>query len=266
MIDLDLLRLYAVKTGLGLKYLAKEERISVLLKQLPNLFADDSIILKGGTAFNRGYLVETKKTRFSEDIDLDFVSSDSLDEKIKQITKTMRNIEEFTVSSPRLLHRTMRFDCRYTNQLNERDRVQVEFYLNQKTPARPPQKELLQSFYVPMQATMFMLYSLEDLIAQKLISLYRRSEGKDIYDLFYGLDLSFDHDLISKSLTHLFVHYHIAGDQKMFFTSLLEKIDELEGNARYIGNETNLFLPKNLRPDWTVFIRGLKEKVRHHFT
>lgn len=72
MIDLDMLKLQAVKTGLGIKYLSQEERISVILKQLNQLFSDGNIVLKGGTAFNRGYLYATKKGRFSEDIDLDY--------------------------------------------------------------------------------------------------------------------------------------------------------------------------------------------------
>ncbi len=54
MIDLDMLQLQAVKTGLGVKYLSKEEQISILLKQLNEIFSDDDVILKGGTAFNRG--------------------------------------------------------------------------------------------------------------------------------------------------------------------------------------------------------------------
>ena len=60
MIDLDMLKLQAVKTGLGIKYLSKEERISILLSQLNEIFQDD-IILKGGTALNRGYLYSMQR-------------------------------------------------------------------------------------------------------------------------------------------------------------------------------------------------------------
>jgi len=266
MIDLDMLKLQAVKTGLGLKYLAKEERISILLKQLKNMFSDEIVILKGGTAFNRCYLYETHKARFSEDIDLDYFKAVSLDEKIKDIKKKMRKIKEFTISAPRLLHRTVRFDCKYASQLGEGDRVQVEFYLSEKISASPPQNLVVQSQYLPVEATMFSVYSLEDLIAQKLVSYYRRTEGKDIYDLFYGLDLSFHKKTVYTALNHLFDHYHIRSDHHQFFEKILEKTDDMQENSRFIGNSTNHFIPIRLRPNWNIFIKGLKEKIRDHFT
>ncbi|MEF8849066.1 MAG: nucleotidyl transferase AbiEii/AbiGii toxin family protein [Candidatus Thermoplasmatota archaeon] len=262
MIDLDILKLQAVKTGLGIKYLSKEERISLLLKQLNNIFSNQQIILKGGTAFNRGYLYEKNKGRFSEDIDLDYTTKTKIRQKIQNLKKNMKKIKDFKVSKPRILHRTIRFDCQYINQIQEKDRVQVEFYLNQKKSAKSPHKILLQSQYLPIEATNFNVYSLEDLIAQKLVSLYRRTEGKDIYDLFYGLELNFDKKNVYKALDKLSKHYHINLKQNIFLKKLLKKTEEMEQNSYYIGNSTNHFIPKNLRPEWTEFIRGLQEKIK----
>jgi len=260
MIDLDILKLQALKTGLGIKYLAKEERISILLTQLNEIFSDE-VVLKGGTALNRGYLYPMQRGRFSEDIDLDYCKHKSLDDKIRHIKKELKKINEFDVSPPRILHRTLRFDCRYVNQLDEKDRVQIEFYLSEKKTAKPGQRILLQSQYLPVSATLFFVYSLEDLLAQKLITLYRRKEGKDIYDLFYGLDLTFKEKILKNTLSKLFVHYHIKLDYPDFIQDLIKKIDEMYSNSHYIGNTTNHFIPRNLRPDWDVFIKGLKEKI-----
>jgi len=265
MMDIELLKLQAVKTGLGVKYLSKEERISILLRQLNEIFLDDTIVLKGGTAFNRGYLYASQKGRFSEDIDLDYCKYCSIDEKIQSIKKQMKKINAFSVSPPRMLHRTLRFDCQYINQLDEKDRVQVEFYLSEKNYDVSPQKILLQSQYLPVAATIFFVYSLEEILAQKLIALYRREEGKDIYDLFYGLDLKFDKKRVYIALSNLFVHYHIDLNYQGFFEILEEKMDEIQSNSKYIGNSTNHFVPKNLRPNWTIFIRGLKEKIKQKF-
>ena len=260
MIDLDMLKLQAVKTGLGIKYLSKEERISILLSQLNEIFSDD-VVLKGGTALSRGYLYSMQRGRFSEDIDLDYCKHNSLDDKIRHIKNEMKKINEFDVSPPRILHRTLRFDCQYVNQLDEKDRVQVEFYLSEKKPAKPGQQILLQSQYLPVSATLFFVYSLEDLLAQKLITLYSREEGKDIYDLFYGLDLTFKEKILRDALSKLFVHYHINLKYHNFIQELIKKIDEMHSNSHYIGNATNHFIPRNLRPDWDVFIRMLKEKI-----
>lgn len=265
MINLDMLKLQAVKTGLGIKYLSKEERISILLSQLNELFSDKSVVLKGGTAFNRGYLYSIQKGRFSEDIDLDYLKHISLSDKIKQIKKNMNKINDFNVLTPRILHRTLRFDCQYTNQLGEKDRVQIEFYLSEKKSVNPPEKLLLQSQYLPVSATNFFVYSLEELMGQKLIALYRRQEGKDIYDLFYGLDLKIDKKIVKKSLNNLFIHYHLNINSKDFFENLYKKIDEIQLNSRYIGKSTNHFIPIDLRPNWTIFIRRLKEKIKQTF-
>ena len=265
MIDIDMLKLQAVKTGLGIKYLSKEESLSNLLKQLNEIFPEKTIVLKGGTALNRGYLYQEKKGRFSEDIDLDYIKKISLNEKIKNIKKNMKKIVDFKIDKPRMLHRTIRFDCIYTNQIEEKDRVQVEFYLSNKNKIGNFKKILLQSQYLPTQATNFNVYIFEELLSQKLIALYRRTEGKDIYDLYYGLDLEFRKKEIYNSLISLFNHYHIDLNQIDFFKKLEKKISDMESNSKYIGDSTNHFIPKNLRPNWKMFIADLKEKIDQIF-
>jgi predicted nucleotidyltransferase component of viral defense system len=41
MVDPDILRHISVKTGLGLKYLSKDEKVSIVLEQVRGLFSDD---------------------------------------------------------------------------------------------------------------------------------------------------------------------------------------------------------------------------------
>jgi len=89
MIDLDMLQLQAVKTGLGINYLAKEEKISQLLTQLHELFSD-TVVLKGGTAVNRVFLQPHNRGRFSEAIDLDYRTGQTLQQKMNQIQTTMK--------------------------------------------------------------------------------------------------------------------------------------------------------------------------------
>ncbi len=139
MADIEILRYLASKTGLGLKYLSKDERISIILEQLRDIFPE--VILKGGTALNRVYLAKLGVSRFSEDVDLDFVSSNGLNEKISTIKERIGEIKDFDIEglweikdfdieSPRILHRTLRFDCHYINEFGEKDRIRIEFYLS----------------------------------------------------------------------------------------------------------------------------------------
>ena len=262
MIDLDVLKLQAIKTGLGIKYLAKEEKISQILTQLHELFAE-TVVLKGGTAVNRVLLQPYDRGRFSEDIDLDYRTNQTLHQKMNQIKTTMKKLRDVDVSPARVLHSTLRFDCRYVNQLDEKDRVQVEFYLSVYKTATPPTTVLVQSQYLPVTATLFTVYTKEDLLAQKLITLYRRGEGKDLYDVFYLLDLPVRHTVLQQGLKHLFLHYHLKYEYADFINAVGEKLQVLENKSRYIGNATNHFIPQKLRPEWTVFIRMLQEKIRH---
>jgi len=256
MADPEILRYLALKTGLGLKYLSKDEKISILLEQLRNLFPE--VILKGGTALSRVYLAKSGVNRFSEDIDLDFISNEALNGKISTIKEKIERIKGFDIEGPRILHRTLRFDCYYMNEFDEKDRVRIEFYLT-KTESLKVEDILVKSPFIETHPIIFKVYSLEDLMARKLITLYNRMEGKDIYDLFYCLDLDFDKGNLFKAL-NLMLNF-CKMNQSTFMNDLLLKLKDARKNSYYIGNSANHFIPRNLRPEWKAFIDTLILKI-----
>lgn len=260
MADPEILRYISAKTGLGLKYLSKDEKVSIVLEQLRGLFPD--VILKGGTALNRVYLARSGVSRFSEDIDLDFVSDKGLDEKISTIKERVAEIKGFEIEGPRILHRTLRFDCYYMNEFGDKDRMRMEFYLT-RTESLKVEDALVKSPFIETHPTIFKVYSLEDLMARKFIALYNRMEGKDIYDLFYCLDLDFDKEDLFKALNIMLDFYRIS--QPGFSDDLLLRLEDARENSYYIGNSTNHFIPRNLRPDWKIFIDTLILKVERTF-
>lgn len=260
MADPDILRYISTKTGLGLKYLSKDEKISIVLEQLRDLFPE--VILKGGTALNRVYLAKLGVSRFSEDLDLDFVSNKGLNEKISAIKERVAGIKGFDIMSPRILHRTLGFDCYYINEFDERDRIRIEFYLTWTESLRK-EDVLVKSPFIETHPVIFKVYSLEDLMARKFITLYNRMEGKDIYDLFYCLDLDFYKENLLKALKIMLELYKV--NQASFQKDLLLRLKEASKNAYYIGNSTNHFIPRNLRPDWKIFIDTLILKIERNF-
>lgn len=260
MVDPDILRHISVKTGLGLKYLSKDEKVSIVLEQVRGLFPE--VILKGGTALNRAYLARLGVSRFSEDIDLDFISDQGLDEKISAIRERVAEMTDFDVQGPRILHRTLRFDCYYMNEFGDKDRVRIEFYLT-RTESLKVEDALVKSPFIETHPTIFRIYSLEDLMARKFIALYNRMEGKDIYDIFYCLDLDFDKGDLLKALDIMLDFYRI--DQQGFSDDLRLRLEAAKENSYYIGNCANHFIPKNLRPDWNIFIDTLISKVGRTF-
>lgn len=262
MAELDLIKMRALKAGISINYISKDEKISNILEQLSKIFGD-KIILKGGTAINRIYLQEINVARFSEDIDLDFISSKPLAEKIKTIRKNVMLIKDFNVDKGRLLHRTLRFDCAYTNEIKHKDKIRIEFYLShpKQLAVKKPEKVLIKSPFIDSASCLFNTYSLEDLISRKLITLYNRGEGKDVYDLFYSLEMKYDKKKIERSLAVLLKFFHINLNILEFLKDLLKKIERLKENSYYIGNSTNHYIPKELRPEWSIFIGTLEQKI-----
>lgn len=100
-------------------------------------------------------------------------------------------------------------------------------------------------------------------MARKFIALYNRMEGKDIYDIFYCLDLDFDKGDLLKALDIMLDFYRI--DQHGFSDDLRLRLEAAKENSYYVGNCANHFIPKNLRPDWNIFIDTLISKVRRIF-
>ncbi|WP_297421168.1 nucleotidyl transferase AbiEii/AbiGii toxin family protein [Thermococcus sp.] len=257
--DERILKYTAARTGLGLNYIDKEEKISLLLSQLWRIFGEKAI-LKGGTALNRVYLAKVGAARFSGDIDIDYFNG-NVETSAKEIIDGMRKIKDFNVKGPRILHRTFRFACYYTNTLGNRDRVKVEFYLS-RAPYVEARIELVKSPFIDSYPTMFRVYSLEDLLAKKIVALYNRMEGKDIYDVFHALNMEFEMEKFLKALNLNTKFYHIEED---FRGGLISRLGQAKKNARYIGNSTNHFIPKTLRPNWEELIESLRFKIEELF-
>lgn len=178
--------------------------------------------------------------------------------KISAIKKRLSEIKDFDIKGPGIIHRTLRFDCYYMNEFNEKNRVRIEFYLT-VTKFLKAEDALLKSPFIETHPVIFRVYSLEDIMARKFIALYNRMEGKDIYDLFYCLDMNFDKERLFKALKIMQNLYRI--NQASFQDELLSKLKKARENAYYIGNSTNHFIPRDLRPEWKVFIDTLMLKI-----
>jgi len=254
MADLEMIRLVSLKTGLGMKFVSKEERLSSMISQLGSIFEGKTVIMKGGTALNRIYI----KKRFSEDIDLDFISGLSKARKLRIVDTLMKKVEGFRVEKPRKMGEVFRYDCFYTNDFGEKDKIRVEFNLscNRLVSAEKPKKTVINSFILPTKASSMLAYSLEDMIARKLGALLGREEGKDIFDLFYALDLAYKKHTLRRAIN--LVGLGNADNIKMEAKKKLETIKE---RTPYIRDSTSHYIPVSMRPEWKGFINTLIYKL-----
>lgn len=253
MADIETIKDIALKTGLGLKFISKDEKISILLGEVSKLF--EEAVLKGGTAMGRLYL---GNKRFSEDIDMDFVGKGTFMEKKDMILARIEKIEKFDIARPRRMGDVIRFDCYYTNEFGERDKVRLEFNLSySKVPAiKSVQKQVINFGFYPTNAFALNVYSFEDLLAQKIFALYERTSGKDIFDVYHALDLDYDRNAMKRSLEKI--------SEKRFDVlkkELIKKLEDTTPKNKIIANATNHYIPQRLRPNWEIFIKDAIDKI-----
>lgn len=238
--ELDELRRISAREELSLNFVAKDEMISKVLLALQGF---DDIILKGGTAINRVYL---KNKRFSEDIDFDLVFKGNVKEAVDRTKEIVNSLNGFSIARPRIMKETIRYDLFYTNPLNHKDRVMLEFKAIKK--ASSYSKRIVNFGFVPLESSLLNVYDIEELISQKIGCIMNRTEGKDFFDLYYLIELP---------------HKPVA-EVKKRKEEIIKRITIEEKQIRTVANIINHYLPRKSRPNWTIFLEELKKKIKEY--
>lgn len=254
------IRRISAEHGLGYKFVSKDEKVTLLLKWISELEGLD-IALKGGTAISRIHLKEN--FRFSEDIDLDMFGDITLDEKLDLLRGSLKDFTGFEIEGPRMLHLTARFDAYYTNEFGEKDRIRIDVYLPNSAPhsVKEIKPMLVQSPLVLKEPCIFPCYSLEDLVAQKLVALNNRMEGKDVYDLLFIMKKEIDMDLVLKALEKRLALRNDARTPIEFLRDLETRRSDFLKDRVMIMNNTNHYIPKKKRGDWRSFINTVFDEI-----
>ncbi len=238
--ELDELRRISAKEELSLNFIAKDEMISKVLFDLQGF---EHIILKGGTAINRVYL---KNKRFSEDIDFDIIFEGKAKQAVPKTNEIIRGLKGFAVAKPRIAKNTIRYDLFYTNPLNHKDKIRLEFTAVKS--AFNYGKKIVNFGFVPHDSALLNVYDIEELIAQKTDCIMHRMEGKDFFDLYYIMELPNRRAIaLSKEKEEI-----------------LRRITLEEKQIKVVANIANHYIPRDKRPVWGIFLEELKEKIKRY--
>ncbi len=240
LMELDELRRLAAKQELSLNYIAKDEMIS---KALVSLQGFDDIILKGGTAINRAYL---KNKRFSEDIDFDIIFKGTVKQALSRTKKIINKLQEFDIAKPRIMNKTIRYDLFYINPLNHKDKIRLEFRVIKK--ASNYSKKIINFGFVPYKSSLLNIYNIEEMIIHKMECIMNRIEGKDLFDLYYLID----------------IHHKPMKFLKEKKEKIIKRISLEEKEIKSAADIINHYIPKNKRPSWSIFLEKLKEKIKKY--
>ncbi len=182
----------AYRLGLGDKTIEKDYVLTWLLLAIANSPLRDRLVFKGGTALKKVYLPDY---RFSEDLDftmLDDMPHQELAAEIKLLFSWLRREVNLTLAVRRVeTHQTGNptFYLNYVGPL--RGDLNSRFIKTDFTRSElllfPCVETPLHIAYTDCQgrAETLLVYSLEEIMAEKLCALLGRTEPRDLYDIHY---------------------------------------------------------------------------------
>lgn len=247
-------RLAAIRSGIGLQYVLKEARVFDVLERLcPVLLSADVAAVadaacKGGTAINKAHLGGLQ--RFSEDVDLDifFREGMSRDEKVRFIRESiMPSLSgPYEVRGEHRRKNVIHFACGFDNEAGARDSVFVEFSLAE-IPLSHRATRGARSTLLPLAVDRIPTYTIHRLLADKAMALYRRDDGKDVYDMHRGLRIAGGFGDAARILGRALDMEGIGRAE--FRDAVMGKLADGEAISGMHGS-TNPYVPKSLRTDW----------------
>lgn len=266
MVELREAKKITAKIGLGLQYVLKEARIFDVWKTLsPVIFSKNvtskvTLICKGGTVLNKVFLRGTQ--RFSEDIDFDafFKKKVSKREKIAFLNNNVLFAlkDSYEIESPRLMKDVVRFTCKFTNEMGAKDCIFVEFNVEPRGACDFIVKEA-KSELLKTQAVKIPVYPFPVIVAKKLKTFYERGSGKDLYDIYYSLEIVEDVSEIIEALKEVLKAEDI--DYKEFSDGFLSKLKDREV-IRRVHASTNPYVPRKLRIGWVKIAKEIERKLK----
>jgi len=173
----------AHQLGMGDKTIEKDYVLTWVLQAIAASPLRDLLAFKGGTAIKKIYMPDY---RFSEDLDFTLLDTrrTNADFQAANITLAIRKMEEHAGGNPTVY-------VNYTGPLQASiaSRFLKVDFSRDEVLVFPTEKRSVRSSYSDCQAQRaeLVVYSLEEIMAEKLRSLLTRTEPRDLYDIHYLL-------------------------------------------------------------------------------
>lgn len=150
-----------------------------------------TLIFKGGTSLRKIYF---PNYRLSEDLDFTFVGNKLNEEKI---IKSFELLSEWVFEESRIEIRieditehttgNINFYLTYTGALGGKGahkKIKIDISSDEIICCPPEERNVLNE-YSDLESYLLLVYSLKEIIAEKMRSVMQRTEPRDIYDLWY---------------------------------------------------------------------------------
>ena len=255
MLTEEEIRRIARRKNLNVGLTEKDYVIEWLLKGIYESKIGDSLIFKGGTAIKKVYF--PKIWRFSHDLDFTALDNENIENQLKEIFNDIeeKSLIKLEFKSFHATSGSIIANVQFSGPLNAKNRIRVDITLDEEVITDPVLK-VIDSQYPDIGRYNIRVYSLEEILVEKMRSILQRGKSRDYYDVWMLLKVEkFDLKEIRKLLTE---KCQVKGIE--FSSALIFNENKLNEAKRFweVGLKD---LVKEL-PDFNFVIDELKHRLR----
>jgi predicted nucleotidyltransferase component of viral defense system len=218
---------------------------------------NDSFVLKGGTAIRKVYYPQT--WRFSEDLDFTVIrgfQSGKIKESMQRVFQTLLQESglNYSLESYHSTEGAIIANVQFLGPLNFINRIRHDISLKEKMVLKPEQ-QLIRTNYPDLPEFKVLVYSLNEILAEKTRSIMQRGYSRDYYDVWRLLkEDKFKDSEIRNLLIRKCELNNIKYEPRMLFDE--KRLSE----ARSFWEKGLIHLTREL-PNFDGVISELKEKL-----
>ena len=256
MLTEEEIRRIARKKGMSVGLVEKDYVIEWLLKGIYESKLKEDLTFKGGTAIKKAYF--QKFWRYSHDLDFtSFSDPKALRERLEKVFRKIKEMAmiELEFKSFHVTEGSVIASVQFLGPLRFKNRIRIDITSDEVILTKPLLKTL-KSDYPDVESYEVKVYSLEEILAEKIRSILQRGKSRDYYDVWMLLKVGkFDfckvRELVAKKCRFKGIRFGIE---------LVFEEKKLEEAKRY-GEIGLKDLVKNL-PDFNSVIKELREMLK----
>jgi len=246
LITAEALRRISRQQGLPAGFVEKDYAISWFLKDTyENVLLKETLLFKGGTALKKVYFPET--WRLSHDLDftiLGDLDTDEIREGLEQVLKTTSQNSgiAFSLDSFHVTEGSIIANLQFRGPLVHRNRIRIDITLNEKLIFDPEWK-VITTDYPDLPEFRVKVYSLKEILIEKLRSIMQRGKSRDYYDVWRLLkENRFDMKEVRELLIEKCKINEISYDSELIFDE--ERLEDARRHWQKALGELTKELPK----------------------
>ena len=259
MIPAEQIKRIAREEKLAAGVVEKDYALTWLLRgfYLVNSGLDDRFVLKGGTAIRKVYFPQT--WRFSEDLDFTVardVESESVMESMQQMFETLfrESGVRYSLESFHLTVGSIIANVQFLGPLNFTNRIRHDISLKEKMVLEPERRPI-RTNYSDLAEFEVLVYSLSEILVEKIRSIMQRGYSRDYYDVWRLLkETQFRDSEVKKLLKRKCELNGIRYEPSLLFDE--NRLSE----TRVFWEKGLLYLTKEL-PKFEMIISEIRERL-----